>query len=152
MTVDPYVGFVEFVEINVTFDHASFNDLEVELVSPSGARSRLTYANGHSRVPVEQTIRFGSARHLGENAAGTWTLHITDHRPTRTGTLDGWSLTVYGHGFSPGRPDIGMVVPGIRALTVDWTAPADTGGSAVTAYDLRYIESASAERSGDNWK
>ena len=36
-----YVGFIEFVEINLDIDHDSFTNLQIELVSPSGATSRL---------------------------------------------------------------------------------------------------------------
>ncbi len=152
LTIGNHVGFVEFVEIHTTFDHESFRELEVELESPSGARSTLTWV--FDRIyhrPVEETIRFGSARHLGENAAGTWTLHITDHLDTRTGTLEGWSLTVYGHGLSPGRPGISALTPAVGELAVEWSAPADIGGSAVTGYDLRYIESDAADRAATNW-
>ena len=42
LTVDPYVEFVEFVEVNAHFNHSSFRDLTVELVSPSGAVSTLS--------------------------------------------------------------------------------------------------------------
>ncbi len=44
LTVDPYVDFVEFVEINAHFDHTSFRDLTIELVSPSDAVSTLSPA------------------------------------------------------------------------------------------------------------
>ena len=42
LTVDPYVEFVEFVEVNAHFNHSNFRDLTVELVSPSGAVSTLS--------------------------------------------------------------------------------------------------------------
>ena len=69
LTVDPYVEFVEFVEVNAHFNHPFFRDLTVELVSPSGAVSTLSTS---SIVGGELTtkFRFGSARHLGEDAAG----------------------------------------------------------------------------------
>ncbi len=42
LTVDPFVEFVEFVEVNTHFNHPYFRDLIVELVSPSGAVSTLS--------------------------------------------------------------------------------------------------------------
>ena len=42
LTIDPYVEFIEFVEINTNFNHTNFRDLTVELVSPSGAVSTLS--------------------------------------------------------------------------------------------------------------
>ena len=41
LNVDPYVEFVEFVEVNAHFNHPSFRNLTVELVSPSGTVSTL---------------------------------------------------------------------------------------------------------------
>ena len=40
----------------------------------------------------------------------------------------------------PGAPTIAtQIVPGDASLTVAWAAPINTGSSAITAYDLRYI-------------
>ena len=41
LTLDTSIGFTEFVEINVSFLHNSFRDLEIVLESPSGAESKL---------------------------------------------------------------------------------------------------------------
>jgi subtilisin-like proprotein convertase family protein len=41
---------------------------------------------------------FGSAAHLGEVATGNWTLTMTDADfGGGNGTLDSWSLKLYGH-------------------------------------------------------
>ena len=85
-------------------------------------------------------FNFGSARHLGENGAGVWTLRITDRISADTGTLKSWSITVYGHGDGPGSPEIDTVTAGVRSATIEWTAPEITGNSAITSYDLRYRE------------
>lgn len=54
----------------------------------------------------------------------------------------------------PGAPSIDTVVAGSDAtgltLTVTWTAPATTGGAAITAYDLRSIETAADETAAVN--
>ena len=58
-------------------------------------------------------FRFGTARHLGKNSSGTWTLRL---RGTRSGgaasSLDSWKLTVYGHDQAPAAPSIELVTPG----------------------------------------
>ena len=130
------------------------------LESPSGAVSvlsvpaSLVLSSRSSRnhiplfVDVEATLRFGSARHLGEDAAGTWTLHVSDRKNEGTGTLKSWTLKAYGHGYTPGHVDIDDVVPGPGALTISWKPPDDIGGSAVTSYDLRYISADAADPNG----
>ena len=92
LTVEPYVDFVEFVEVNVHFNHPSFRDLTVELVSPSGAVSTLSTTTSRSGE-LTTKFRFGSARQLGEDPAGEWTLRIR--------TLGAEISGVSGRGASP---------------------------------------------------
>ena len=87
---------------------------------------------------MRATPRFGSAKHLGENAAGEWTLRIVDELEHDAGTLHSWKLTAYGHGLTPGFPEVSAALPGDSAIRVFWRVPGDTGGSAVTGYDLRH--------------
>ena len=144
------MDFVEFVEINTDFNHPFFRDLTVELVSPAGAVSTLsTSAPIGGELTTE--FRFGSARHLGENAAGEWTLRIKDLSRSDTGSLRSWGLTIYGHGFVPGEPEIDAVTPGGGTLEIGWKAPTDTGETAITSYDLRYIRDDATDRSDGNW-
>ena len=87
LMVNTSIGFVEFVgDQRRSFQHDSIRDLEIELVSPSGAVSRLaghvdTYSDFPyiGFVPLHGTFRFGSARHLGEDPNGEWKLRVTDH-------------------------------------------------------------------------
>ena len=162
LEVDNYVGFAEFVEINIDVDHESFRNLEIDLIAPSGNVSHLTYSGtGYLSIfgflfptttPLYESFRLGSARHLGENPAGEWTLRVTDRIAGKIGTINSWSVTVYGHGFTPGFPPIPSATSGMRTLTIDWDAPTDIGGSAITSYDLRYIRSdASGKTDPANW-
>ena len=103
LTMGSDVEFIEFVEINTEFEAPTFRDLEVELVSPSGAISVLSVPfedpmNPDRRYSLYGSFRFGSARHLGENPAGVWTIRIRD-RVSGGGqnTLKSWSLTIHGH-------------------------------------------------------
>ena len=150
LTIDPFVEFVEFVEVNAHFFHVNFRDLTVELVSPSGTVSTLS-TTALRFGSLTYKFRFGSARHLGEDAAGEWTLRIKDLSRRDTGALRSWGLTIYGHGFVPGDPDIDNVTPGGGTLEIDWKAPTDAGETAITSYDLRYIREDATDKSDDNW-
>ena len=153
------VKFVEFVEINASFRHGSFRDLTIELESPSGAVSQLalpfdtrTDENpSFAYVALNGPFRFGSAKHLGEDPNGAWKLRITDHIPTVGGTLDSWNIKVYGHESPPGAPSLDSVTADVGTLTAAWSAPADTGSSQVTSYDLRYIQTSTDETVDFNW-
>ena len=157
LTVEPHVNFVEYVHVDIDIDHSSFRDLHIELTSPSGVVSVLSpslegvaysYALGRS---WSGKFNFGSAKHLGENGAGVWTLRITDRITLDTGTLKSWSITVYGHGDGPGFAEIDTVTPGVRSATIEWKAPDITGSSSITSYDLRYIRDDAPDLSADNW-
>lgn len=110
LTLTTDIDFVEFVEVNVTFDHPSFRDLYIELVSPSGAVSELTVPyntytpddpTDEDFVPLRGSFRFGSARHLGENPNGTWRLSVSDRITFGSGTWKSWEIKVYGHSGTP---------------------------------------------------
>ena len=51
----------------------------------------------------------------------------------------------------PGSPTTVTVVATAVTLRVTWSAPAELGGSAVTAYHVRHIESAADATDDDNW-
>ena len=52
---------------------------------------------------------------------------------------------------TPGTPVIGSLTPGDGALTVDWSAPMDDGGTGITGYDLRFIRDDALDKADDNW-
>ena len=165
LTLNTGIRFTEFVEINTDFYHTSFRDMEIELVSPSGAVSKLAvpfntryYTQeidgeaGTYFVRLDGEFRFGSARHLGEDPNGVWTLRLTDHFPELGWTLRSWSIKVYGHVSRPGAPAITTpITAGANSLTLAWSTPDETGGPAIIAYDLRHIESAASDKSDANW-
>jgi len=150
LTLDSHVQFVEFVEVNIALQHEFFRDLQIELVSPIGTISVLTVPS--ARVyswtgSFDGTHRFGSARHLGENAAGVWTLRIRDSQAGDTGVLRSWGVKAYGHGTTPGYVATKFLVRGVGTLTVGWEPTDDIGGSVVTSYDLRYIPASATDGS-----
>jgi subtilisin-like proprotein convertase family protein len=65
---------------------------------------------------------FGSARYLGEQSAGTWRLQIADGALQDAGTLNSWTIRIYGHstqgqgtGATP-IPSLGL--PGLLVLSL----------------------------------
>ena len=156
VTIGTEVEFIEFVEIVADFEAPAFRDLQVELVSPSNTVSTLAVPFGAldddgNTFGIDPDYRFGSARHLGEDPAGTWMLRVTDHLAADTATLKSWSLKIYGHRSTPGAPDVSVATPGQRALTVFWSAPSTIGASEVTTYDVRYILSDAADKADNRW-
>ena len=52
---------------------------------------------------------------------------------------------------APSAPTITNITRGDRTLAVVWTAPSDTGGGTITAYDVRFIETSADETVESNW-
>ena len=52
---------------------------------------------------------------------------------------------------APGAPTIESITPGGQSLTVFWNVPEETGGADLASYDVRYIESATEDKSDSNW-
>ncbi len=74
---------------------------------------------------------------------------------------DDWDDKVYAYNMPtdgstpdpnvPGAPAIQLVMPGAGSLTVTWSAPSSDGGSAIIAYDLRYVPSDAPSRADPDW-
>ena len=97
--ISSYITFTEFVEVHVDLDHPGFRELKITLESPAGTTSVLTPGEGWQEAdgPISVKLRMGSARHLGEDPNGIWTLRFSDHKDGGQGSLKGWSIKVYGH-------------------------------------------------------
>ena len=52
---------------------------------------------------------------------------------------------------APHAPIIGKVTPRAGWLLVEWSAHNNIGGSAITAYDIRRIETAATDKADVNW-
>jgi subtilisin-like proprotein convertase family protein len=95
------INDLEFVHVFVDApSHTYWADLEITLQSPAGTISRLavphTAAGATPLTPALSNWRFGSARHLGESANGTWTVRVRDLATGDTGTLASVRLQFYG--------------------------------------------------------
>ena len=51
----------------------------------------------------------------------------------------------------PSAPAISSVISFNEKLNIVWDAPSGTGGTIITAYDLRYIRSDAPDKADDNW-
>ena len=54
-------------------------------------------------------------------------------------------------GGAPGSPTIGTLTTEANFLTATWSAPVGSGGPAISAYDLRYIQTSADETVDANW-
>lgn len=107
ITIDnAFVNFaVEHVEVEFDATHPYRGDLEVTLTSPAGVVSRLATVRDLDSGENFSFWRFGSVRHWGESAAGTWTLRVSDLAQQDVGTWNSWTLRIYG---IAGPPPLGV--------------------------------------------
>ena len=149
VSVGPGVDFVEYVEVEAVMRHSAFRDVDIELVSPSGVVSRLAeYGASAPLLALRGGVRLGTARHLGEDPSGIWTLRVRDGAAGNDGVLLSWSLTIHGHGRATDIPVVTGVDGGSTSLSVTWTID-DAAG--VTAYDVRHIASTATDKGDSNW-
>lgn len=110
------IRFIEWVDIEFSSNHSYAGNLAITLISPSGTRSQLALPHGCRDPKAGQWIadctsaitddngiwswRFGSARHLGEPADGSWQLRVVDNvNSPHSGSGDwiSWKLVIRGH-------------------------------------------------------
>ena len=92
-----------------------------------------------------------SYTHTGLTAGSTRHYRVSAINSVGTGTA---SSTATGNTVPAGAPDapsIGSVTTGDSSLAVSWSTPGRSGGSAITAYDLRHIRSDATNKADANW-
>jgi hypothetical protein len=89
---------IETVKLKISATHADAGQLGFEITSPSGTKSIVKNVNDalSGTSNFSDTI-FITHAFFGESANGTWTIKAIDGFAGSTGTLDQWSITVYGH-------------------------------------------------------
>jgi len=99
---------VEHVELGIDLRHERLGDVIITLTSPDGTVSTLMdratvnaerpfgLSGTDSGVPTHLLWDFSSVQFWGEDAAGTWTISVTDVRAEKTGTIQSLSLRIYG--------------------------------------------------------
>jgi subtilisin-like proprotein convertase family protein len=140
-------GAVADVNVGLSLTHTYDGDLDIFLVGPDGTRVELSTDNGGTGENFTDTIfddeaatpiTSGSAPFTGSfqpegsladldgvEAAGTWTLEITDDAGGDTGELLAWSLVLTTEG-DPVCDDCAVAVPG--AVDELWWAPGSLSG------------------------
>lgn len=93
----PESANIEAVALEIAVEHGNALDLGVTLTSPSGMSSVVNpplneILNGY---PGLTDWRLLSNAFYGENANGTWTVHVADIASGDTGRLTGWRLRIY---------------------------------------------------------
>ena len=112
---------VERVEVALSATHTSRGQLQVVLTSPAGTRSVLAARRPSDTGDHFSGWTFSTVRSLGESAAGTWTLTVSDLASGTTGTFGSWTLTVHG------TPGPGYVPPPTPLLVTVAAGEAATG-------------------------
>ena len=153
--------FVEHVEVVLHLDHEEYSHLDVRLVSPQGAVSRLLLpAVERSYTKVNKWHSFGAATHLGENPVGEWQILLSDHAPGDDGQLLGWELIIRGHRSdgmngvpdelsvpgpahigtpAAGRPTISGTVQVGETLTANTSSIVDTDGLDNATFSYQWV-------------
>lgn len=94
---DSGIGHLGFVQVEVTIPHTRSGDLELVLSKLGSVSSVLHPPHSCSATctPIDG-YAFGTVRHLDEPADGTWTLSVRDRVTGVSGTLDAWTLRLFG--------------------------------------------------------
>lgn len=107
------ISNLEYVEFEFGSNHTYFPELRITLTSPSGTVSIIseshfcftnlntsascqTNVSGIINFTGSQIFRFGSAKHLGENPTGTWTVRVIDNGAGDIGNINHLRLRFYG--------------------------------------------------------
>jgi subtilase family serine protease/subtilisin-like proprotein convertase family protein len=131
----PFDDFtVEHVSVLVRITHPRRGDLEITLISPAGVESRLATPRP-ADAGVDLDWMFGSVRHWGERAAGTWRLRVADRGAGSgpVGTFGEWTLRIHGTPAPPGIVASGRVTTASGPLAGVTLTFAEAGGGVAPA-------------------
>jgi uncharacterized delta-60 repeat protein len=144
---------IEHVTLRLLARHTYRGDLVVTLTSPSGITSRL--AEAHDDPGDNYDWTFSSVRHWGDQAAGVWTVRVSDQLAQDTGILDGLILRVHGTPIAPVNPppsvsltspvDGSVVAPGGTVALAAAASDLDIDGNASPVDRVEFL----AQREGE---
>lgn len=88
---------IESVQIKVSISHSLIGDLGVELISPSGTRSKLLLIRSNIKDTYLDDFTLITNAFYGEPSRGNWTINVIDGKSTNTGKLTSWKININGH-------------------------------------------------------
>ena len=144
--------FIEHVEVVLSFEHRYPQELDVELVSPSGNTAHLLWPMPDDKnvyVP-DMDVSLGATMFLGENPEGQWRLRIRDELEGNSGELASWKLVIRGHreasalppaqnAPATGGPTINGTAEVGETLTAGTSGIADADGLTNVSYGYQWL-------------
>jgi Ca2+-binding RTX toxin-like protein len=100
---------VEFVDVELIFEHSRIDDLEIYLISPDGTETTLIDFQLELQYTPDLTFgtfSFGANAFRGENGIGDWTLRIVDTWTEDSGSSFFASVTLNGRDSANGQHDL----------------------------------------------
>ena len=125
---------------------------QVTVTATPDGDGTVAYQNtGGTTLTDADTTTAGQQVDLLPMVGGTSVNVVLSHTDSGTTTTQTYTVLVIREGTAPPAPAIASLTPSDQALTVVWTAPASDGGSAISSYDLRYIDTDAGDKADDNW-
>jgi len=96
---------IEHIDIRVWIDHTRRGDIEVELISPNGIKSKLAGVREFDDATTGYPgWRFMTLKHWGENPLGDWKIKVNDQNDDdHNGSFLGWNLAFWGSAIDPAK-------------------------------------------------
>jgi len=127
---------VEDLNVSIDITHTYIGDLDVQLENPQGDFIYLHHRQGGSDDDIvtwydTETEPYDSLSQLiGKEAAGDWTLWVIDNAGYDEGTLNQWTLQLYGGGDVSPPPAVDDLQVDLRqdVIVLSWTGVTDDMG------------------------
>jgi subtilisin-like proprotein convertase family protein len=142
---------IEHIEVETNITHTWRGDLQVKLTSPAGVVSTLAPIRPSDSGDNLTAWKFGSVRHWGESAAGAWTLNVSDRRFQDTGTLNNWTLRIYGYRGTASVPGAFSKSSPANGATGISTSPTLSWGASTGATNYEYCYDATNDNACSGW-
>ena len=102
------------------------------------------------QVDEDPEVRSGTTQ--ATCPAGAYTVTATVSSPDNNELASATADFTIGAANKPGTPGLANPpAPGPASLTVTWTAPADSGDSAISSYDVHHIRSDASDKTDGSW-
>ena len=89
---------IEWIGLTLFSDHTYASDIEIDLVSPQGTKTKLIQGNNSGgSYNMKAGHRYGSLAFMGEKAEGSWTVIIKDKVSRDEGYLKKIQMKIFGH-------------------------------------------------------